>query len=210
MLGRLLGRQRVQVGRVAVIGTEVELVDGLDVVAQVAVVAATAGVGRERLGQLDHVGDFARRVAGVGQSHGLVMRVLVDIAMFGDEFGDARPAPDRPVVLTDVDLGIGHLVERVLHIGSPAQGVARLRAAYRQQVVHGLGQVLGAAVQLLVRNREGQFSRRLGTRHIVEDKTYTVQRQFLCRLRDQLGRLQNADCAIGHVLAQARVDESLR
>jgi hypothetical protein len=57
------GRERVEVRGVPVVPAEVELVDGLRVVAQRAVVAAVREHLRELRRQLDLLGDLARRVA---------------------------------------------------------------------------------------------------------------------------------------------------
>ena len=208
-LGRLLRRQRVQVGRVAVVGTQVELVDRLDVVAQVAVVAARAEESLQRCGQLHHVRNFLDRVAGIDQAHRLVVRVLVDIAVHGDELLDVGLAPDRPVVRGDVGLGILGLFQRLVQVAGPAQRIAHLGAAHRQQVVHGLRQVLGAVVQLPVGQAERQLGRAFGAGHVVEHKVQAIDLQGLRRLVDQAIRLDDADGAVGHVLAQAGVHIAL-
>ena len=181
-LGRFLRRQRVEVGGVAVVGAEIELVDRLDVVPQVAVVATRAEEGRQRRRQLDQLGDLARRVAGVDQAHGLVVHVLVHVAVLGDEVDDARVAPHRPVVLAEIDLGVAQVVDGLLQVGRPLQRVAHLGTAHREQVVHGLRQVLGATVGLLVRDRERELGRRLGAGDVVEHEAHAVDHQFLLGL----------------------------
>ena len=164
---------------------------------------------RQRFRQLDRLGDLSRCVASVGQTNGLVVGVLVDIAVLGDEVGDSRISPDRPVVLAEIDLRVAELVERQLQIARPAQRVANLGAAHRQQVVHGLRQNFGAAISSFIGDREGQLCRRFGTGHVVKDKAHAVQHQVLRGLGDQLRRREDADGAISDVLAQAGVDQTI-
>ena len=134
------------------------------------------------------------------------MRVLVNVAVLGDEIGNARVAPDRPVVLAEVDVGVTQLVQRLLHVLGPAQRVAHLGAAHRQQVVHGLRQGLGAAVGLLVGAGQSHLGRRFGTGHVVEDEAHAVKHQLLRRLRNDLRRRQDAEGAVDHALAQTGID----
>ena len=155
--------------------------------AHITIVAAHRHELGQRRGQLHAVGDFVGREACVHQAHGLVVGVFVDVAVFGNKGLDARIAPNRPVVRGDVDLGVGRLRQRLVHIVSPAQGIAHFGAPNREQVVHGLRQVFGAVVQLFRRYGKAQLGRALGVGHVMEHKIHAVDLHGLIGLVNQPG-----------------------
>ena len=141
-----LRRVRPQPAGVAVEPAHVALVDGLDVVADRAVVAV--GVPRllQRGRHLEVLGDLDAGEALVEQSQRLVVQIGVQIPLQGQEFDDPVAAPGRPVVRGEHDVGaVGEAVDGLGQIARPAVRVADQRAAQRQQVVQVVGGVLGHA-----------------------------------------------------------------
>jgi hypothetical protein len=96
--GGVLGRERVQVGGVAVKPAEVVDVGGLDVVVERSVVATHRPVAVELRGELDQFGDLDRGVAVVGQPERLVVDEAVAVASFVEDLEDSLTTPHGPVV----------------------------------------------------------------------------------------------------------------
>ena len=71
--------------------------------------------------------------------------------------------------------------------------------------MHLLAQVFRSVIQLLVGNAECHLGRALGTGYVVEHEVHPVQFGLLGGLVDQPGWGNDADGAIGHILAQAGV-----
>jgi len=86
---RLDRRQRIEVRGVPVVPAEVQLVDGLRVVPDGAVVIAGREPGPQRRRQAQLLGDLLGRMAGVREPQRLVVDEEVDVALLGEEVGDA-------------------------------------------------------------------------------------------------------------------------
>ena len=104
--GALDGRELVERRRVAVEEAQVVGVDGLDVVADRAVVAAVGEAAADPLRELDHLGDLGRPVAVVREAERLVVDVAVEVALALEEGDDRLVAPGRPVVRREDDVGV--------------------------------------------------------------------------------------------------------
>ena len=133
------------------------------------------------------------------------MHELVEIALAADEAGDARLAPDRPVVLIEQHLRIASLLQHILQISRPLQGIAHLGATYGQQIVHGLSQNLGPSEGLALGDAESQLGRCFGPRHVVKHKAHAVQHHLLVGPVHAYRRRQNPRVAADQILAQAGV-----
>ena len=165
--------------------------------------------GVDGLGQLDGLGDFARRHAGVDHAHRLVVRVPVHVAVHGQKAGDVVVSPDRPLVLGKVDLGACGVADHAVQVFAPLEGVAHLGAAQRVEVVHGLHGYLGTAIGLELGDIEGHFGRRFRARCTMKLKAYAIYGFGLLAIVNGQRRCQNADRAQCNRLAVTRVDGAL-
>ncbi|GHI27035.1 hypothetical protein Shyd_84060 [Streptomyces hydrogenans] len=127
----LLGRRVLpQVGGVAVEPAHVALVDGLDVVAERAVVAAVRPDPFERGREAEGLGDLGAGQAPVDLADGLVVQVAVEVPLVGEELDDGVVAPGGPVVGGEGDVGgPGVEADGLGEVAGPGVGVADLGAA---------------------------------------------------------------------------------
>ncbi len=136
-----------QMRRVAVVPAEIALIDGLDVVADRAVV--TAGVpGRvEHRWHREVLGDLAAEVALVESTQRLIVQVGVQVALLGQIDEDLLGSPPRrPMMRRESDIGVvGEHLDGLAEVPGPDPGVANLCTAEGQEVVKVVSCVLRQA-----------------------------------------------------------------
>ena len=189
-------RQRIEIRRVAVVPAEVHLVHGLGVVAHGAVVAAVGEAIAQRRGQLELLGDLARRQALVREAQRLVVDVTVRVALRLQVVQRAGVAPHGPVMAREHHFHAGEAAGRIVDVAAPLHGVAHLRAAQRVEVVQRVRDDLGAAPRLVIRQVEGELRGRLRLRRVLEDELHAVEFDVLRRAVDDDRRLADADRAL--------------
>ena len=101
----------MEVRRVGVEVAEVEVVDGLHVVAHRAVVATVRPVGTEVVRPVQGFGDLEHRGSRVRHPERLVVQVLVGVHLRLQELPDFGVAPCGPVVLGEADLAVTESLE---------------------------------------------------------------------------------------------------
>jgi hypothetical protein len=122
---------------------EVTLIDGLDVVAHRAVVAAVVPALRQLIRYGEHLGDLGAGVAMIREPERLVVQVLVEIALPLQELDRLVLPPDRPLMRDKHHVGlVAEERDRLVEMVCPRLGVAHLRTTRRVQVVHGVRDVL--------------------------------------------------------------------
>ncbi|MNJ38149.1 hypothetical protein D3C77_329900 [compost metagenome] len=199
-------RQRMQVGRVAVVPAQVALVNRLGVVVDRTVIAAVMPLLAGAVRQLQLLGDFGHGQALVGQVQRLVVDVLEHIALVGNEFDDALLAPHRPMVLSKHNLHLAAIaVDDLVQGLPPVGGVAHLGAAQGIEVVQSVGGVLGSVEQLELWEPDQHFGWRLGARCHLELHLDAVYRAFFAGFGNRVGRWNQGECTKGGGLAEARV-----
>ena len=170
-------RVRPQVRGVAVEPAQVALVDRLDVVAHRSVVAVRGPGVLEGRWQLQLLGDLVADQSLVEQSQRLVVEVAVEVALDREELHDALRAPGGPVVRRERDVGPpAEQVDRLGEVRRPGVGVAHERAPQGEQVVQGVGGVLGQAQGAAVGEEEVHLGRGLGAGRQLEDHPHAVDR----------------------------------
>ena len=192
---------------IAVIPAEVPLVDRLDVVTERAVVAA--GVPRvfQRRGQGELFGDLDTGLALVHSPQGLVVHVGVGVTLPGQEGGDPAGSPGWPVVRREDDIGPGaEQPHRLTEIAGPGARVADLGAAQGQDLVQGVGGVLGHAQRPGAGKEDVHLGRGFGAGCHLEDHADTVDNGLLAGVRDVDGGRQQRDRAVRGGHAQPGAD----
>ena len=181
------------------------MIDRFAVVAESPVVPAVGEEAVQCAGQFELIGNLPGGVPGVGQTHGLVVDVLVEIPLLFEEVDNLFMAPDGPVVAGKVDVGCSEAVDGLIDVAAPFKGVAHLGTAQGVKVVHVVGDDFGPAEGVERREIEGQFGRRFRFGRKLEDEAHPVDHDFLGRAIHLVGRRQNAELAEGNGLAQPRI-----
>ena len=108
--------------------------------AQRSVVASHRPFVLEALGELESFGDLRRLEAVIDQSNRLIVQVLVSVTLFRKIISDLIVSPDRPMMLSEDNIGIGRIsIQRFAKILGPRICVANLRTADRIDVVEVVG-----------------------------------------------------------------------
>ena len=201
----------MQVCRVAVVPTEVTLVHGLHVVDQRAVVAGGVALTHELGRQLQLLGDLGGHQPVPGEAQGLVVHPAVQVALAGEVRAHVVTAPAGPVMRREHEVApVGEQLDRLVDVLAPAERVSGLRAADRDEVVHGVRAVLGHAQPALVREVEVHLRRCFGLGCELEHDPDAVDHELLARVGDVLGGCDQAGEGQRRRLAQTAVDVAAR
>ncbi len=161
----------------------------------------------QRRGQLHPLGDLRRGEPLVDHAQRLVVEVGVQVALLGKEGEGLLPAPDRPVVRGEHDVGGGaEELDGLGQVAGPVVRVAYLGAAQREQVVQGVGGVLGGAQGGVVGEVDVELGRGFGARGHLEHHADPVDGLALPGAGDVDGRRGEGDRARGGRGAQPRAD----
>ena len=156
--------------------------------------------------QLIDVMNLVDGYALIGVVQGLVVEVGVSVALCAHHFLDTFVAPARPTVRREHHLGfLTELVQRVVDLLRPVQGVAHRGAAQRIDVVNRAGDVLRCPEGFELREVGVHLDRCLGVRRVLEHHLHAVKRQLLEILGDDEVRRNQPDIAVRYVLANRLV-----
>ena len=98
ILGSLLRRQGVQVGRIAVKKAQITLVNGFYVMVDAAVIPSVVPSPEQLCRQLDDLRDFQHRVTLIGQPQGFIVQIFVHVALLFQKLNTGVCSPRRPVM----------------------------------------------------------------------------------------------------------------
>lgn len=132
----------------------------------------------------------------VDQAQALVVEVAVQVALGLQELDHALLPPGRPVMRGEGDVRTG--AEQVDRLGQRVRPGVRIphdRAAQGEQVVQGVGGVLGGAQRPQIGEMDEEFGGRLGVRSHLEHHTDPVDNLLLPRRGDGQGRRDQGDRA---------------
>ena len=198
------GRERVEVHGVGVVPAHVLLVHGLRIVRYGAVVLAGVPVFLQRLGQLDHVGDFVRGVALIEVGQRLVVDELVHRSGVFEVFDSNLIAPVRPVV------GLEHHFRLIAVEGDglsdvlrPSRAVANRRTAQGVEVVQRAGTVFRHPQRTKLWEPSVHLGRSLGTGRHLEFHLDAVDGELRAGLLDLIRRREVGHGACGLTHADA-------
>ena len=203
----LLGHVLPEVRGVAVVPAHVELVDGLDVVADRAVVAV--GVPRTLEGRREchRLGDLAARQARVEHPQRLVVEIGVEVTLELEELDCPGSTPGGPVMRREHDIEpAGEAIDRLGEVAGPDARTADDSSPQGQQVVQGVGRVLGHAQRVPVREQDVHLGRGLGARRQLELHADAVDGARVAGPGDRVGRDDQGHAAGRGRLAQASPD----
>ena len=114
------------------------------------------------------------------------------------------------MVALELDLGlVAPGLDGLVEVAGPLEGIAHLGAAQGEDVVHGVGGVLGHPECLAVREPGVHLGRRFGAWGHLEDHPYAVQGNLFPGLGDEAGWQQQGGNAGGGGLPQAAIHASL-
>ena len=139
------------------------------------------------------------------------MDVLVEVALGFEIVDDRRPAPHRPVVLADQDLGVRRIHrDGIADVLRPDARIARHRAAQRDEVVQQRAGILRHVEHAELGIKHVHLGRRLGLRRQLKHDPDAVDRVLLDRLDDRPHRRDQARRAARHAFAEAGIDLAAR
>ncbi len=208
---RCRGWQDIQAGRIAVVPTHVVLIHRPRIVLERTVIPARRPVFLQGLGQLDQLGNFFAGVALVHQVHTAIVDVLVQITLLDQVVMDLLLAPHRPVVRLKLHFrAISKQINRFIDVVGPFPGISHLRTAQGQNIVHGVGGVLGHPHGFELRQVGIHFYRSLGARRQLHDHFNAIHHQFFTRPGHRTRRRNQGDGTQRISHAQPRAHAVLR
>jgi hypothetical protein len=138
------------------------------------------------------------------------VEVQVQVPLQAEVPTDPVLAPGRPVVGREHHVGaVGVQVDRLGDVARPLVGVTDDRTAQREQVVQGVGRVLGHAQGADSREQDVHLRRGLGARGDLELHADPVDHARLAGRGDEVGRPDQGDGAARRGLSQPCPDLAL-